>query len=76
VPPSTLTFLKENDHLLQGVAVSGNMNWGVRYGLAADHISQRYAVPIIMKFELSGTERDVDNFIREVQYVDTKMDTA
>lgn len=76
VPPSTLEFLEEHSHLLQGVAASGNMNWGARYGLAADHIARKYAVPVLMKFELSGTKRDVDNFIREVHYFDTKMDTA
>lgn len=75
-PQSTLEFLEEHSHLLQGVAASGNMNWGTRYGLAADHIARKYSVPVLMKFELSGTKRDIDNFIREVHYFDTKMDTA
>lgn len=76
VPQSTQEFLEEHSHLLQGVAASGNMNWGTRYGLAADHISRQYSVPVLMKFELSGTKRDVDKFIREVHDFDTKMDTA
>ncbi|CAH8711467.1 class Ib ribonucleoside-diphosphate reductase assembly flavoprotein NrdI [Paenibacillus thiaminolyticus] len=76
VPQSTMQFLEEHGHLLQGVASSGNMNWGIRYGLAADHISRLYSVPVLMKFELSGTKKDVEQFSREVHYFDTKMDTA
>jgi protein involved in ribonucleotide reduction len=65
-PPSTMQFLERNGHLMHSVAVSGNMNWGARYGLAADVIAAQYAVPILMKFELSGTNKDVERFKLEV----------
>ncbi len=65
-PPSTMQFLERSGHLLQAVASSGNMNWGARYGLAADRIAALYQVPILMKFELSGTNRDVERFNQEV----------
>lgn len=78
-PQATLNFLAANGHLLQGVVSSGNMNWGARYGLAGDHIADMYGVPLLMKFELSGTNKDVMQFKQEVSqfvYANRKMDTA
>ncbi|MCG7407195.1 class Ib ribonucleoside-diphosphate reductase assembly flavoprotein NrdI [Paenibacillus sp. ACRRX] len=75
-PQSTMDFLKQRSHLLRGVVSSGNMNWGMRYGMAADHIAELYSVPVLMKFELSGTRKDVEQFIQEVHNIDTKVDTA
>jgi protein involved in ribonucleotide reduction len=69
-PESTLKFLDTHSHLLRGVAVSGNMNWGKNFCKAADVISQRYYVPVILKFELAGTNQDVINFIEEVRSIE------
>lgn len=66
VPERTMRFLEQNAAWLRGVAASGNRNWGTRFGLAADHISRLFQVPILMKFELSGTASDVERFTREV----------
>lgn len=62
VPKSTLQFLEKNNVFLKGVASSGNRNWGVNFAKSADIISRMYNVPIILKFELSGTSRDVFEF--------------
>ncbi|GAA0135414.1 class Ib ribonucleoside-diphosphate reductase assembly flavoprotein NrdI [Paenibacillus sp. YSY-4.3] len=70
VPQTTLKFLEDNGELLQGVAASGNTNWGVRYGLAGDQVAEMYSVPLLMKFELSGTKKDVERFIQEVKQID------
>ncbi|WP_055107880.1 class Ib ribonucleoside-diphosphate reductase assembly flavoprotein NrdI [Paenibacillus ihumii] len=70
VPASTLEFLEANGDLLQGVAASGNTNWGVRYGLAGDQVAEMYSVPLLMKFELSGTKKDVERFKQEVMQID------
>ncbi|MCY9513361.1 class Ib ribonucleoside-diphosphate reductase assembly flavoprotein NrdI [Paenibacillus apiarius] len=78
-PQSTLKFLENNGHMLQGVVSSGNMNWGELYGKAADRISEMYSVPVLMKFELSGTNKDVERFKQEVnEIVDAtiKLDSA
>lgn len=78
-PQMTDQFLTGNGHLLQAVVSSGNMNWGTRYGLAADRVAEQYGVPILMKFELSGTNRDVIRFKQEVNqfvYADRKVDSA
>lgn len=79
VPQSTLQFLEENSDWMQGVAVSGNMNWGTRFGLAGDRISDQYGVPLLMKFELSGTNKEVERFKQEVNdivHANLKLDTA
>lgn len=79
VPQTTLKFLEENSRWLQGVASSGNMNWGARYGLAGDRVAEMYSVPLLMKFELSGTNKDVERFKQEVNQIvhaTFQLDTA
>ncbi|WP_127575150.1 class Ib ribonucleoside-diphosphate reductase assembly flavoprotein NrdI [Paenibacillus barengoltzii] len=79
VPQTTKEFLSHKGQLLQGVVSSGNMNWGKLYGHAADLISEQYDVPVLMKFELSGTNKDVARFKQEVDqivYSNRQMDSA
>ncbi|MCR1994518.1 class Ib ribonucleoside-diphosphate reductase assembly flavoprotein NrdI [Bacillus subtilis] len=52
-------FLAANSAYLAGVAASGNRNWGDNYAKAADLIAAQYAVPIVGRFELAGTDEDV-----------------
>ncbi|WP_372011436.1 class Ib ribonucleoside-diphosphate reductase assembly flavoprotein NrdI [Paenibacillus chitinolyticus] len=66
VSRSTKDFLEANHVHLKGVASSGNRNWGVKFAKAADIIADTYKVPAIIKFELSGTEKDVAKFMLEV----------
>lgn len=79
VPEATQRFLERNSHHMQAVAVSGNTNWGMRYGLAGDQIAEQYEVPLMMKFELSGMKKDVERFIQEVDHIvhtTFQLDTA
>lgn len=69
VPQTTQQFLEGNSRWLAGVAVSGNMNWGSRYGMAGDVIAARYGVPLLHKFELSGTVHDVHVLNQEVETI-------
>jgi protein involved in ribonucleotide reduction len=62
VPDSVNTFLKRNHKLMRGVAASGNRNWGSSFARSADTISDQYRVPMLAKFELSGTSRDLEQF--------------
>lgn len=62
VPKTTKAFLEKNSDYLIGVASSGNRNWGTKFAKSADIISAQYNVPIISKFELSGTLKDVTAF--------------
>ncbi|WP_151734969.1 class Ib ribonucleoside-diphosphate reductase assembly flavoprotein NrdI [Paenibacillus tengchongensis] len=71
IPQRVAAFLQHNAKHLQGVSASGNRNWGERFALSADLISQQYQVPVISKFELSGTKTDVERFERGVSLVAT-----
>lgn len=68
-PAKVLSFLQRNHDKMVGVSASGNRNWGDRFAQSADRISSMYGVPILTKFELSGTTRDVEIFLREVKAV-------
>nr|WP_072728519.1 class Ib ribonucleoside-diphosphate reductase assembly flavoprotein NrdI [Paenibacillus sp. NAIST15-1] len=69
VPGTTLQFLKSNYMNLKGVASSGNKAWGNYYGMAASKIAEMYSVPIVLKFELSGTKSDVELFLMEAKKI-------
>ena len=69
VPEKVLRFLKRNGNRLKGVAASVNRNWGIHFARSADTISDMYGVPILGKFELSGTARDLEAFIKEMSVV-------
>lgn len=79
VPERTLNFIIKNKNKVKGVAVSGNRVWGDNYGLAGDKLSAMFHVPLLLKFELSGTKLDLQKINREVQLIDkhnTKVDQA
>ncbi|SFJ85801.1 protein involved in ribonucleotide reduction [Paenibacillus sp. UNC496MF] len=65
-PEKVMTFLERNHRNLVGVSASGNRNWGDRFAKSADEISRRYGVPVVSKFELAGTAKDVERFVMEV----------
>ncbi|PRS47583.1 class Ib ribonucleoside-diphosphate reductase assembly flavoprotein NrdI [Bacillus sp. MZGC1] len=69
VPKLTQVFIHNNKGLLRGICSSGNKNWGNNFGLAADKIASQYDVPILLKFELAGTDSDVAKFIELTNYI-------
>jgi len=69
VPEKVKSFLRKNHQKLRGVSASGNRNWGDGFAVSADRIAEMYGVPVISKFELSGTTRDVERFVQEVRAV-------
>lgn len=73
IPKRTQQFLKENSKYLKGVVSSGNKNWGKNYALAANKISDEFNVPLLHKFEMSGTKNDVDKVNMEVDKIDNKI---
>lgn len=70
VPLEVKKFLKENHEYLIGVAGSGNRNWGRNFAKAADIISEKFSVPLLMKFELSGNTHDINKFTEEVERIE------
>ena len=62
VPKQVLKFLNNptNRALLRGVIASGNLNFGPDFCKAGDIIAAKCEVPYLYRFELMGTEEDVD----------------
>ncbi|TXK85643.1 class Ib ribonucleoside-diphosphate reductase assembly flavoprotein NrdI [Paenibacillus sp. N3.4] len=69
IPAKVASFLETNSSQLIGVAASGNRNWGDGFAKSADTISELYDVPVLTKFELSGTKNDVERFVQEVHAI-------
>lgn len=62
VPRQAATFLNDqvNRSLLRGVITAGNTNFGEHYCIAGPIIASKCNVPELYRFELLGTERDVE----------------
>lgn len=62
IPPQAVRFLNNphNRELLQGVIGAGNTNFGELFCVAADKVAAKCHVPVLYKFELMGTEEDVE----------------
>lgn len=62
VPKQVISFLNDpaNRSLIRGVITAGNTNFGEHYCLAGPIISAKCHVPELYRFELLGTQRDID----------------
>lgn len=69
VPSMVDDFVQYNVVELRGVVVSGNANWGRNYGAAGYKIADEYGVPLLLRFELSGTDEDIAKFKAEVERI-------
>lgn len=61
VPKQVIRFLnnEQNRGLLRGVIASGNLNFGNDFCKAGDIIAAKCKVPYLYRFELMGTDHDV-----------------
>ena len=61
VPKQVIAFLNDehNRSLLRGVIAAGNTNFGAEFGYAGDVVSRKCSVPYLYRFELMGTDEDV-----------------
>lgn len=62
VPLPVDNFLSRHSKYLKGVISSGNRNWGENFAKAGDVIAEKYNVPLIMKFELRGGQKELNQF--------------
>lgn len=70
VPESTMKFLLRGNFInLRGVASSGNRNWEPLFAMAGEKISIRFGVPLLLKFELSGTDEDVRALKEQIEKI-------
>ena len=69
IPNTTEKFLENenNRKCIKSISSSGNMNWGTLFGKAADNIEEKYGIPVLIKFELSGTHIQVEYFINNIE---------
>lgn len=72
VPGEVERFARDNCAWVQGVAASGNRNWGANFAKAADTLAGRYGWPVLLKFELSGTEKDRERFLEALGRIAAK----
>lgn len=63
VPKQVILFLNDpaNRALIRGVITAGNTNFGEYYCLAGPVISAKCQVPELYRFELLGTQRDIEH---------------
>lgn len=61
VPKQVIAFLnnEHNRSLLRGVIAAGNTNFGAEFGYAGDVVARKCGVPYLYRFELMGTDEDV-----------------
>lgn len=61
VPKPVIRFLNDPGRraLLRGVIGAGNRNFGATYALAARVIAEKCNVPVLWRFELAGTDTDI-----------------
>ena len=76
VPPRVKRFLRDevNRENLAGVVGSGNLNFGILYGIAAKKIASRCGVDLLYLFELAGTDEDVSAVIDGLNKMDERTD--
>lgn len=62
VPKQVIRFLNDPDRraLLRGVIGTGNRNFGATFALSGKVISDKCNVPVLYRFELAGTDLDID----------------
>lgn len=63
IPETTQHFLQSASAYIRSVSSSGNRNWGRNFAMAGEKIAANYEIPLALKFELSGTQADVNEFI-------------
>ncbi|MDO5081368.1 class Ib ribonucleoside-diphosphate reductase assembly flavoprotein NrdI [Buchananella hordeovulneris] len=75
VPKQVIRFLnvKENRELCRGVITGGNTNFGSAYGLAGDIVAAKLGVPLLYRFELLGTNDDVQNVVEGLKKLWQKL---
>lgn len=63
VPIQVIKFLnnEKNRNFIKGVIASGNTNFGTMYCFGGKVVANKCGVPLLYKFELMGTSKDINN---------------
>lgn len=70
VPKQVIRFLNDPRRraLLQGVIGAGNRNFGATFALSARVIADKCTVPVLWRFELAGTDTDIQKVRAGLQH--------
>ena len=62
VPPQVRKFLSEKENRLNcvGIISGGNITFGEDFAKAGDVLAAKLHVPLLYKFELAGTQQDIE----------------
>lgn len=62
VPKPVIRFLNDPARraLIRGVIAGGNRNFGATFALAGAVIARKCNIPVLYRFELAGTQTDID----------------
>ncbi len=66
IPEEVDKWLERNADKVIAVVSSGNKNWGNRFGRAGLKISNRLEVPLLMRFELKGSQEIADELKEKI----------
>jgi protein involved in ribonucleotide reduction len=71
-PQEVQEFLKEHHPNMMGVCASGKQSWKLfgTYCKSADVIHEQYGVPILLKFEMAGSEEDVKQLLERIENIE------
>ena len=61
-PAAAVDFLEKNSRYISYLVGSGNRNWGTAFAAGADKLSRQFNIPVLMKFELQGTDETLALF--------------
>lgn len=75
VPKQVIRFLnqEQNRQLIHSVIGSGNINFLEDYCRGADIVAEKLQVPLLYRFELAGTQDDVENVRNGLHLWETKL---
>jgi protein involved in ribonucleotide reduction len=76
VPKHVVSFLEQYNHNMLGVCASGRQIWKLQgtYCKSADVIHEQYGVPILLKFEMAGTDRDRTELLERIESIEQEQD--
>jgi protein involved in ribonucleotide reduction len=71
VPKEVQSFLRKHHDNMKGVCASGRQVWKLQgtYCKSADVIQNMYGVPILLKFEMAGTDKDRKELLERIENI-------
>lgn len=70
VPVTTQYFMERNFQSVLSISASGNKNWGKNFAVSGDILAERYALPLVHKFEMAGFEEDVKKVLKDISSIE------